>query len=261
MTDDALTDIRSTEVTTRQTDAEVHAELADLRRKADKAQADDVAAYADAMAAGAAAPKATASKIKERMRDIEQRVIPGLDESLWLLVAKVLEALQPDVDEQILGKNLRRWQPPDPGRKDRPAPTRYLAHRPASIVDWVLGRIAAVERSEAEQREKDDRERRKREATRKVDAAQATYDREQSLLLAEKEARMSVTAVNAARIAANKSQTPLWPKFNRLAFLEREGLAEDYGWTQHGISVKGGREQRVEQVPASEINATNYTEA
>jgi hypothetical protein len=261
MTEDALTEIRKTEANIRQAEVEVRQELADLEQKEDTSAADDRAAYAEALAAGAAVPKPTSARIKDRIRDIKMRVLPGTDEALWTLVPKVVEAVGPNVNDQILTKNLRRWQRPDPGRRDQPSPTQHLAHRPTSVVDWVLGRIAAVEASEAKQREEDEREERKRVATERVNRAQADYDREQSILLNEREAKMSVTARNAAVIARNKSQTPSWPKFNRLEFLEREGLVEDYGWTQHGVSVKGGRERVVEQVPASEIGATNYTEA
>jgi len=257
---DALTDIRRTEATIRQTEAEVKAELADLRMNVDSAQKADVDAYAEALAAGAAAPKATASKIKERMRDIEQRVIPGLDESLWLLVPKVREAVKPDVGELYLTKNLMRWDKPDPQRRDQPSPTRHLAHRPRDIVDWVLGRIAAVEATEAKQREKDDIERRKYEATKAVNLAQSEFNIERDREEYES-TKDNPTAANARNLALSRGAPRR--EFDRHAFLEREGLLDDYGYVQPGMSIqtKGGREREVEQVPASEINATNYTGA
>jgi hypothetical protein len=249
--EDALTDIKKTEATIRKMEADVKSEFADLRQKAVTAQKADVDAYAEALAAGAPVPKATASKIKERMRDIEMRVLPSADESLWLLVPKVREAVKPDVKEQFLTQNLKRWQAPDPHRRDQPSPTQHLAHRPMSVVDWVLSRIAAVKVSEAEQQEKDDREARKRAATERVNQAQSAYNAEQSILLHEKQERMSPTARNAAIIAQNKSQSPPWPDFDRRAFLEREGLLEAYGWVMGGgsIEVKGGNGQEVEFVP------------
>lgn len=251
MTEDALTEIRKTEANIRQTETEVRQELADLEQKVDTSAADDRAAYAEALAAGAAVPKPTSARIKDRIRDIKMRVLPGTDEALWTLVPKVVEAVGPNVNDQILTKNLCRWQRPDPGRCDQPSPTQHLAHRPMSVVDWVLSRIAAVKVSEAKQQEKDDREARKRAATERVNQAQSAYNAEQSILLHEKQERMSPTARNAAIIAQNKSQSPPWPDFDRRAFLEREGLLEAYGWVMGGgsIEVKGGNRQEVEFVP------------
>jgi hypothetical protein len=253
-------DIRKTEATIRQTEAEVRQERAELLRKVDTAAADDRRAYAEALAAGAAVPKPTSAKIKERIRDIEQRVLPGCDESLWLLVDRVIEAVQPDVDLGILRKNLRRWQPPDPGRKDRPAPTHNLAHRPACVVDWVLGRIATVEASQAKRHDEAERAERNREAERRVNRAQTLYNAEQQRLLEEADAKKSPAARMHAQVAR---QAQPWAPFDRRAFLEREGLLEDYGYVQPGqsIQVQGGNHQEVEFVPASEMTNDRSTPA
>ena len=173
---DALADIRKTEQTIRQTEVEVQQERAELRRKVDTAAADD---RRDTLRRWlrAAVPKPTSATIKDRIRDIEQRILPGCDESLWLLADDVVLEIEPDVDPQVLRKNMRRWQPPDPGHKDRPSPTHHMEYRPADIVDWVLGKIAAVERSEANRADESERAARKREAERRVNAAQAEYNR------------------------------------------------------------------------------------
>jgi hypothetical protein len=258
---DALADIRKTEQTIRQTEAEVQQERAELRRKVDTAAADDRRAYAEALAAGAAVPKPTSATIKDRIRDIEQRILPGCDESLWLLADDVVLEIEPDVDPQVLRKNMHRWQPPDPGHKDRPSPTHHMEYRPTDIVDWVLGKIAAVERSEAKRADESERAARKREAERRVNAAQAAYNAEQQRLLDEADARKTPAQQMHARVTRQRAP---WRDFDRHAFLEREGLLEDYDYVQPGalIQVQGGNEQRVEQVPRSEMpTGTNATEA
>lgn len=251
----AVDDFRKTEATIRTTETEVRQERAGLLLKVDTAAADDRRAYAEALAAGAAVPKPTSAKIKERIADIDMRVLPGCDESLWLLVDRVIEEAEPDVDLRILRKNLRRWQPPDPGRKDQPAPTHNLAHRPADVVDWVLDKIAAVERSQAKRAEDAERAERKREAERRVNRAQTLYNAEQQRLLEEADARKSSAARMHAQVAR---QAQPWAPFDRRAFLEREGLLEAYGYVQPGqsIQVQGGNRQEVEFVPKSDLQPT-----
>jgi hypothetical protein len=243
MTDDALANIRSTEATIRTTEAEVREELADLKRRVDTAVVDDQRAYAEALAAGVAVPKPTSATMKDRIRDIEQRVLPGTDAALWMLVDDVVQEVEPPVDPGILRKNLLRWQPPDPGLRDRPTPTRHLAHRPGDVVDWVLGRIEAVEVTEAKQRRKDEDEALHREAERRVNYAQAEYVREQTIAYEESLAAMSVTAAFSTRLADSKRGYDPWPPFDRKAFLDREGLTLAYNWVQGGqhIEVKGNR--------------------
>jgi DNA-binding protein H-NS len=238
---DALAEIRSTEATIRTTEAEVREELADLKRKVDTAVVDDQRAYASALAAGAAVPKPTSAKMKDRIRDIEQRLLPGTDAALWLLVDDVVLEIKPPVDPRILRKNLLRWNPPDAGLRDRPAPTRHLAHRPADVVKWVLGRIAAVETLEVRQRRRADDEALHRDAERRVNAAQAEYVRKESIAYEESLNAMSVTAANAARLKDSKSPTAPWIPFDRKAFLDREGLTAAYNWVQGGqhIEVRG----------------------
>lgn len=243
-----------------------HAELRTLRTEIETATTDDVAAYADALASGGTPPKARAQKIKERVKDLELRVIPAVDEAMWRFVATVRDELRPDADDHyrsLLNAELKRWQPPDTGRRDQPARPQHLKPRPKDIVQWVEDGIKRIDSFLAEAAEKADRKERQRRAAAAVNNAQAAYDREQREALDAREAEMSPTARNAFRVAQLKSQAPPWQPFDRRAFLEREGLLEDYGWVQGGntIEVKGGRETRIEQVPAAELAATNATEA
>ncbi|HEY3959609.1 MAG TPA: hypothetical protein VGL68_03765 [Solirubrobacteraceae bacterium] len=255
--------LKETEARLRATDNGAHASLRTKRKELETAAADDVAAASAALLAGEAVPKPKAVKLHAEVRDIESRVLLAVDDALWGLAGQVREVLRPDADDGYRGaldKQLKRWQKPDPKNPNVPAQTQHLKPRPKDIVAWVEQGVSNLDRLLDEQREKDERAERKRAATERVNAAQSEYHREQSIAYDERESRMTVTARNAARIAADKAQTPLWPPFNRLAFLEREGLVEDYGWTQHGVRVQG-RETKVEQVPAAEINATNATEA
>jgi hypothetical protein len=252
---DALTDIRKTEATIRQTEAEVRQELADLERKVDTSAADDRAAYAEALASGAAVPKATSARIKDRITDIKMRVLPGTDEALWTLVPKVREAVNPDVKEQYLTQNLRRWNPPDPGRRDQPSPTTHLQHRPMSVVDWVLSRIAAVEASEAEQAVKDDKQARKEAATLAVNRAQSEHNLAQRAKLDAEEEGMSPAAVTSRRLSESRSQP--WPEFDRRRWLEEHDMLADYGWTMGGGVIIRNAHERVIRDPADSKEATS----
>ena len=228
----AIDDIRKTEARLRAADSSMHAALRTKRAELATAAADDVKAASAALLAGDEVPKPRAVKLNAEARDIESRQLLAVDDALWQLVGQVVDVVKPDVDRRILAKNLLRWQPVDPKNPNVPAQTQHLKRRPPDVVEWVLSRIAAVERGQAEQREKDERAERKAEAERRVNRAQSEYHREQAILYDEKEKGMTVTARTAARLQADKSQQPLWPPFDRLAFLEREGLVEDYGWTQ-----------------------------
>ena len=258
-----MTDIdtlKETEARLRAADSNAHASLRTKRTELETAAADDVAAASAALLAGESIPKPRAVKLHAEIRDIESRVILAVDEALWGIVAEVREAVKPDVDEQILTKNLRRWQPPDPGRKDRPAPTHNLAHRPADVVDWVLGKIAAVERSQAKRHDEAERAERKRAAEVAVNRAQTLYNAGQQRLLEEADARKTPTARMHAQVSR---QAQPWAPFDRRAFLEREGLLEAYGYVQPGqsIQVQGGNRQEVEFVPASEMTNHKSTPA
>jgi len=242
-----MTDIdtlKETEARLRAADSSMHASLRTKRAELETAAADDVKAASAALLAGETVPKPRAVKLHADVRDIESRQLLAVDDALWCLVEQVVDTVKPDVDRRILAKNLLRWQKPDPRNPNVPAQTQHLKVRPKDIVSWVLSRIAAVERSQAERRAEDEIAERKAEATRRVNLAQSEYHRQQAAAYAEEEARMSVTARTAARLQADKNQQPLWPPFDRLAFLRREGLEADYGWMQCGqhIEAKGSRE-------------------
>lgn len=245
---DALTDIRQTEAAIRDADTAARKQLAELLRTVDTAQQSDIDAYAQALAEGVpSVPAAKARKDKERIKDLELRVIPANDEALWLLVPKVVEAVQPSADRRLLDKNLRRWAKPkivmDPFGV-LPATRANDTPRPADVCDWVLSRIAAVERSEARKRAEDDAEESKREATRLVNKAQAEYERGCEAALAAEEELMAPAAVVARRLRFDNGSSLPWPPFDRYAWLNREGLLDAYGYVQPGqlIQVQGKRE-------------------
>jgi hypothetical protein len=256
-----MTDIetlRETETRLRATDNGAYASLRTKRQELETAAADDVKAASDALLVGEGIPKPRAVKLQAEIRDIESRQLLAIDDALWQLTGQAREALRPDADDEYrrqLDRQLKRWQAPDPRNPNVPAQTQHLARRPKDVVAWVEQGISNLDRMLDEQREKDERAERKCDAERRVNEAQSKYHREQSIAYAEKESKMTVTARNSVRIAADKSQQPLWPEFNRLAFLEREGLVEDYGWTQHGINVKNERTREVRD-PADSKEAT-----
>lgn len=261
-----MTDLQETEARLQAADNSAHAELRKLRQEIETVATDDVAAYADALTEGGSLPKARAAKIKERVRDIELRVIPGIDEAMWRFVAQVRDELRPDADDNyrsLLNAELKRWQPPATGRRDQPVQPRHLKPRPKNIVQWVESGIGRVDRVLAEAAEKADRKERQRKATAAVNRAQAAYEREQRQHIEEEESRMTPLQRNNRQLAQQKTGSVPWRPFDRYEFLKREGLLEDYGYVQPGqtIQVQGGREQRIEQVPASELAATNATEA
>lgn len=264
-----MTDIdtlKETEKRLRAADNSMHAALRTKRTELATAAADDVKAASAALLAGDDVPKPRAVELNAEARDIESRQLLAVDDALWCLVEQVVDAVKPDVNPKILAKNLLRWQKPDPKNPNVPAQTQHLKRRPPDVVEWVLSRIAAVERSQAERRAEDERAERKAEATRRVNLAQSEYHRQAAIAYAAEEATMSVTARTAARLQADRSQQPLWPPFDRLAFLHREGLEADYGWTQHGVTVQGAREavSAMHAGPAREPAAdttSNYTGA
>lgn len=260
-----MQDLQETQDRLQAADNSAHAELRKLRQEIETVATDDVSVYADALTSGETPPKARAARIKDRVRDLELRVIPGIDEATWRFVHEVRAVLRPDADEsykRLLDKELPRWQAPATGRRDQPAPPQHLKPRPRDILAWVEAGIGRVDRFFAEAAEKAERDDRKRKATNAVNAAQAAYNGEQRRLLDEREAAMSPTARNAFAVAQAKAQTPPWPDFDRRAWLEANGLLEDYDYVQPGarIQVKGGRSTPVEFVPASDLQPAS-TEA
>jgi hypothetical protein len=255
MMDDALQDLRQTEAEVRSLDAAAHRELANLRRKVDTAAVEDVDAYAQALVDRQGAPKPTSAKIAERIRDLELRTIPSADTALWLIVEKVITALDPEVGRVALARNLPRWAPParvqDPSgifpapKAGRPRDER----RPDDIVQWVLDAVDRVQRAEAKYQTEQDREKRKREAERRVAADKREYVRAQEQLLHDQEASMTPGQLAARSVMLAKGGQ-LYPPYDSYAFLKREGLEADYNWVQPG-SPFADRKVTVEGNPAA----------
>lgn len=223
-----MTDIdtlRETEARLRAADNSTHAALRKARHDLENVRGDDRQAYAVALLAGDSLPKARAVKLREQIRDYEVRVIPGIDEALWMLARQVRETIRPDLDpstHRTLDKELRRWQPPDPHDLSAPAPERHLAPRPDDIVQWVVDGIARLERFIAELEAKAETDRRKKAAYGRVQKAQSEYDRQERQRVGE--------WVESHRFA---NLPPGWPiPFDRKKFLEDEGLLEDYGYVE-----------------------------
>ncbi|MHB8240681.1 MAG: hypothetical protein ACYDHN_01700 [Solirubrobacteraceae bacterium] len=242
-----IDDLREVEARLRAADSSMHASLRTKRAELETAAADDVAAASAALLAGDEVPKPRAVKLNAEARDIESRQLLAVDDALWQLAGQVREVLRPGADPDYrrrLDRQLLRWQKPDPKNPNVPPQTQHLKRRPKDVVAWVEQGVENIDRGIEEQRVKDEIAERKAEATRRVNEAQADYHRAQAIAYAEEEARMSVTARTAARLRADKNQQPLWPPFDRLAFLRREGLEADYGWVQGGqhIEAKGSRE-------------------
>jgi hypothetical protein len=265
MTESAITDVRHAERVIRAADAAAHADLRKLLSEVDTRQADDITAYAEAMAERAPkVPAAKAVKDAARIKDLEQRVIPGHDEALWLLVGSTRTVLEPAVDSDWLTRQLPRWVKPKVIRD----PSNILAEqhgkpRPADVVDWVLAGIDRVARAEEEKEAKETKDSRQKAMAAKVGAAQAAYDRARSISLSEEEAGMAPGAVASRHIAQAASGTTPWPPFNRYAWLRDNDPDNHYGYVQPGQSIqtKGGRERVIEQVPAGDADRSAYTEA
>jgi hypothetical protein len=258
-------DLRATEARIREAEADALAELSGARAALETAGRDDRAAYAAALAAGDELPEeGRTPKLIAQIRDIEKRRLPAFDDALWLVAEQTREAVRGAVPVDRF-RSMKRWNPPhavnDPSQ---PAATRHGQHRPLDVVAWVQGVHDVVVRAEREQMEKHEKDQRFKEAKRRVDAAQREYNGEQDAAFQQRLDAMNPQARTAliSRLNSGASSAP-YPQFDRHAFLEREGLLDDYGWTQPGsaIRVQGGRETRIEQVPASEMHATNSTEA
>jgi hypothetical protein len=250
-------ELRDTEARLRAEDADAYRALADAKRELETLAVDEREAYAEAALEGVKPTPSRSTKLRDQIRDIEKRVIPGIDAALWLLVPKVVEVVKPDADDTYrrqLDSQLKRWQPPDPKNPNVPAPTQHLKPRPKSVVDWVEHGVSNMDRWLAEKAAEDDREERKQAATRRVNLAQEEYNIEQRAKLDAEEEGMAPAAVMNRRIAESQSQP--WPAFNRLAFLEREGLVEDYGWAPSGGVILANPRNREFPNPADSKEAT-----
>jgi hypothetical protein len=223
-----MTDIdtlRETETRLRAADNSTHAALRKARHDLDNVRGDDRDSYAAAILAGGALPKPRAVKLREQIRDYEVRVIPGIDEALWMLARQVREAVRPDLDPSThrkLDTELRRWQPPDTYDPSAPAPERHLASRPDDIVQWVVDGIAKLERFIAEQEAEAEKDNRRKAAYKRVQVAQGVHDRAERLRVGEWVEAHPFTNL-----------PPGWPiPFDRVKFLEDEDLMADYGYVK-----------------------------
>ncbi len=246
-----MTDIdtlRETEKRLRATDSNAHASLRTKRREAETAASDDVAAASAALLAGDTVPKPRSVKLHAEIRDIESRVLLAVDAALWGLAAEAREVLRREADRDFrrrLDVALPRWQPPDPRNPNVPAQTQHLARRPQDVVSWVEHGIAKLDAQDADQAERERVRERYEYAKRMVDAAQVEHN-------AREKARMD--QFSEEHPYANQPPPTL---FNRAAFLEREGLAEDYGLITKGqaFEPKMGKaeQERVEREVAEKI--------
>jgi hypothetical protein len=223
-----MTDIdtlRETEARLRAAENGSYASLRAKKRDLESVRGDDRDAYAAATLAGDTLPKPRAVKLREQIRDYEVRVIPAIDEALWMLARQVRETIRPDLDpatHEKLDTELRRWQPPDPRDLSAPAPTQHLAPRPDDIVQWVVDGIAKLERFIAEQEAKAEKDRRKKAAYDRVQVAQGVHDRAERARVGEWVEEHPFSNLPAG-----------WPiPFDRKKFLEEEGLLEDYGYVE-----------------------------
>jgi hypothetical protein len=252
-------DLRKIESAIRDAEAEAQVQLSEARAALETSGRDDRESYAAAVAAGEQPPKEPSTpKLVATIRDIEKRVLPALDDALWRFAQDAREAIRGDV-EVVAFRTMRRWNPPhavnDPSQ---PAATRHGEHRPRDIVAWVEHKhrliVQEIARADAA-REKDERF---SEAKRRVDAAQAAYNADMQRDLNDELDRMS-PGVRLQRIQQLDSATALpWRPFDRHEFLKREGLLEDYGYTQPGtaVQVKGGNRQPIEFVPREQLQPT-----
>ncbi len=89
-----MTDLQDTEARLQAANDSTYAELRKLRGEIDTVTTDDVAAYAEALAEGSALPKPRATKLKERVKDLELRVIPAIDEAMWAFACRARDELR-----------------------------------------------------------------------------------------------------------------------------------------------------------------------
>ena len=267
MNESATTDLLTIEATIRAADNAAHALLRKLRASVDDAQAKDIDAYAQALVDKQGAPKATAKDIRDKMKDLETRVIPATDEALWLLSRRAIDMLRPEAEErwlQRLRAQLQRWAPPkfisDPSNV-LPAPRVNdpdFAERPDDVVEWVLHGIERIERFDAQHAEEEARKERQRVAKNAVDNAQAIDEREYYRRYEEEE-----------KTSARKRHAPAppYPGFNRFKWLQEHNLLDDYEYVQPGTVVQakgsgavqsamGAPPAPIESCPEPELTST-----
>jgi hypothetical protein len=253
-----IDDLKATEARVREAEANALASLHDARTALETAGRDDREAYAAALAAGESPPKeASTPKLVAKIRDIEKRVLPAVDDALWRLAQDAREAIRGDI-EVVAFRTMKRWASPhavnDPSQ---PAATRHGEPRPADVVAWVAHMheliVQAIAKADAER----DREDRRKAATRAVARAQTEYDAAQQGLLNDELDSMSPGARLQRIQKLNAGESAPWRPFDRYAFLKREGLLEDYGYVQPGtvLQVQGGNRQEVEFVPRDQLQS------
>lgn len=252
---ETVTDLRAAEARIREDEADALAELAESRRGLETAGRDDREAYAASLIAGETPPKEPRTpKLVATIRDIEKRVLPGVDDALWKLAQDARETIRGDV-EVVAFRTMRRWDPPhtvnDPSQ---PAATWHGQPRPADVVAWVEHLHGLIVQDVARAEVERDKDERFKAAKSRVDRAQAEYIAEQDRLLDERLNEMQ-PGPRQHRIASLNAGALPYPPFDRRAFLEREGLLEDYGYVQPGaaVQVKGGNRQEVEFVPREDL--------
>jgi hypothetical protein len=274
-TTDNLQEYREREADLRAQEFVARTELRDIRERIDHAHNVDVDNLAKALAAGEAQPRATAQKLQARMIDLERRVLPGFDEALVLFAEEVRCALADGDELLILRQQTPRWKAV-PRQRD---PGRVLAEprgdrKPDDIVSWIVQRLDLIRRDQARRDAEAEAKERKEDAYKRVCAAQDEHNAQERRRVTEEEDRTpSLRQANARKLAAGQD---LWPPFDRLRFLQQEGLEEAYGYIdpskrfvpkspgeRHlggGFTRLGGREQEVIQVPAEELQPAS-TEA
>ena len=259
-----IDDLKATEARLREAEADALASLHHARSALETAGRDDREAYAAALAGGEQPPKEPRTpKLVATIRDIEKRVLPAVDDALWQVAQDAREAIRGDVEVAAF-RTMKRWAAPhavnDPSQ---PAATRHGAYRPADVVAWVERVHELIVRGIAKADAKRGKDERFKEAKRRVDNAQTEYNETQQRVLNAELDAMPPEARSRRIEKLNAGQSMPWRPFDRHAFLKREGLLADYGYVQPGtvVQVQGGRETPVEQVPSSELNATQYTEA
>jgi hypothetical protein len=255
MNESVITDLQHTERIIRAADTAAQAELRTLRASVDDAQAKDVSSYAQALLDGQGPEKPTTRRIRDRMKDLETRVIPGTDEALWLLRDRVIITLRPEAEHkwlQRLRAQLQRWAPPkfvsDPFNVI-PAPRTEdprHAERPPDIVQWVTDRIERIERDDAERAQQADKDERQRAMAARLLTAQGAWERAFYEQEAEEEARSPILAVAHATRQGN----PLNVDEFRAKWLAKHDPHDDYGFITPGQVVQAKGDGQWDAPPA-----------
>jgi hypothetical protein len=182
MTADPLHDHRAREAALRKGEFEARHELRDITDRIDGAAEHDIAVLAEALRSRQALPAATRRKLRDRLDDLQARVLPAYDESLWLLADEVRTVLVPDTDSpdaRRLRQNTPRWKAV-PRRTDPQGilPEPHGSRRPDSVVSWVVAAHEAVLRFQEQRREEAEEQRRFDAMTRAANRAKDEHDRE-----------------------------------------------------------------------------------